>query len=131
MSIRLTPPTGSLEVSNVVGMFSPLITVVYINKTNLGWRACYWHMFACEGAAVISLFFWYKPPSFETKHRADGKSRLSLMKELDYVGVFLFTVGSVLILMALNWVGLHRGSLVQKTDHENREEGYIHGRVQQ
>jgi hypothetical protein len=61
-------------------------------------------MFAFEGAAVIALFLWYKPPSFETKHREDGKSKLSLMRELDYVGVFLFTVGSVLILMALNWV---------------------------
>jgi hypothetical protein len=87
-------------------MFSPLMSVAYITYSPLGWRACYWQMFAVEGFGVIALYLWYKPPSFETKHKDDGKSKLELLRELDWVGLFLFTAGCVLILMALNWVGI-------------------------
>lgn len=84
-------------------MFSPLMVTAYLHHSPLGWRACYWHMFAFECAAVISLFFWYKPPKFRTLH-GQNKSKLQLLGELDYVGLFLFTASCVLLLMALNWV---------------------------
>ena len=95
---------GALEVSNVVGNFGPLISVAYLTYSPLSWRACYWHMFAFEAFAAIMLFFFYKPPSFNTKHKNDGKTRFQLMRELDYVGLFLFIAGCVLILLSLNWV---------------------------
>ncbi len=96
---------GCVEVSNVIGNFSPIIATMYNLRSPLHWRACYWHAFACESAAVVALYFWYKPPSFETKHRADGKTRLQLLRELDYVGLFLFTAGCAILLLALNWGG--------------------------
>ncbi|PGH14383.1 hypothetical protein AJ80_05973 [Polytolypa hystricis UAMH7299] len=96
---------GSLEASNIIANFSPLISVAYITYSPLGWRACYWHMFAFECTAVVTLYFWYKPPTFRTLHKHDGKTKLQLLGELDYVGLFLFTAGCVLLLMSLNWGG--------------------------
>ncbi|KAL2758524.1 hypothetical protein ACRALDRAFT_1075086 [Sodiomyces alcalophilus JCM 7366] len=93
-----------LEASNVIAMFSPLMVTAYLTYSPLGWRACYWHMFAFECTATVALFFWYKPPKFRTLH-GDGKSKLQLLGELDYVGLLLFTASCVLLLMALNWGG--------------------------
>jgi hypothetical protein len=87
-------------------MFSPMLVITYINKSKLRWRTLYWHAFACELFAVIMMFFFYKPPSFHTKHRKDGKSRLALLKELDYVGLVLFIGGCICILVPLSWVWL-------------------------
>ncbi len=96
--------TGCLEFSNIFAMFSPLIGYAFITYSPLAWRACYWYMFSFECATIVGLFFFYKPPSFETKHKFDGKSKLDLLKELDYVGLFLFTSACVLLLLGLNWV---------------------------
>jgi hypothetical protein len=51
------------------------------------------------------LFFFYHPPTFETKHQDDHKSKLQLIKEIDYVGLLLFSSGCLLLLLALNWGG--------------------------
>lgn len=62
-------------------------------------------MVSFETAAVVGLYFFYWPPSYETKHKHDGKTKIQLLKELDYVGLFLFTAGCVLLLLGLNWGG--------------------------
>lgn len=61
-------------------------------------------MFSFECAAAAALYFFYRPPSFETKHSEDGKSPLRLLCELDYVGLFLLVGGLVLLLLGLNRV---------------------------
>lgn len=54
------------------------------------------------------LYFFYHPPTFETKHQDDHKTKWQLVKELDYVGLVLFTGGCLLFLLALNWGnGIH------------------------
>ena len=78
-------------------------------------------MFSFESSAVIGLYFFYKPPSFETKHKYDGKSRMDLLKELDYVGLFLFTSGCVLLLLGLNWVC---GTASIAEDYSDRLKGW-------
>lgn len=64
----------------------------------------YWWCFAFETLSAILLFFFYHPPTFETKHREDHKTKWQLMKEIDYVGLLLFTAGCLFILLGLNWV---------------------------
>lgn len=59
-----------------------------------------WHM-----AAFIFLVIFYHPPDFHMKHRSDGKTKLQLLAELDYVGIFLFTAGGVLFLVGINFGG--------------------------
>lgn len=62
-------------------------------------------MTAWHGCAGIFLFVFYNPPTFHTKHRVDGKTKLDLLREMDYVGLFLFTVGCTLFLIGVNFGG--------------------------
>jgi len=43
------------------------------------------------------LFFFYHLPTFETKHRENKKTKLQLLLEIDYVRLFLFTSGYLLL----------------------------------
>ncbi|KAL4999917.1 hypothetical protein BDV10DRAFT_183788 [Aspergillus recurvatus] len=38
-------------------------------------------------------------------HREDGKTKRQLVAALDYVGLFLFLAGCILLLLGLNWGG--------------------------
>lgn len=86
-------------------LFSPLITYAFIAHTAIGWRGAYWFMCGFHAFGLVCMFLWYKPPSFETKHKDDGVSKLKLVAEMDYVGLFLFTAGCVLFLVGLNFGG--------------------------
>jgi hypothetical protein len=81
-----------------------MIGYAFISHTNLGWRVCYWWMFAFESVTAIALFIFYRPPSFTTKHGDDGKTKAQLLAALDYVGLLLFLAGCILLLLGLNWV---------------------------
>jgi hypothetical protein len=95
---------GIFEVSTVISGFGPLISYVFIAHVPLGWRTVYWWSFSFEAVAAILVFFFYKPPSFETKHGEEGKSKFQLVKELDYIGLFLFAFGLTLLLIGISWV---------------------------
>lgn len=95
---------GCVEISNIPAMLSPMIGYAFISHAKLRWRVCYWWMFTFEAVTAIFLFFFYKPPSFKTKHRDDGKTKRQLVAALDYVGLFLFLAGCILLLLGLNWV---------------------------
>ncbi|CAI6088032.1 unnamed protein product [Clonostachys chloroleuca] len=96
---------GVMILSNHLSSISPILGYVFIAYTKIGWRACYWWCFAWEAVTAIMLFFFYHPPTFETKHAGDGKSKWQLAKEIDYIGLILFTAGCLLLLLALNWGG--------------------------
>ncbi|KAL3430347.1 fungal trichothecene efflux pump [Aspergillus tetrazonus] len=96
---------GCVEISNIPAMLSPMIGYAFISHAKLRWRVCYWWMFTFEAVTAIFLFFFYKPPSFKTKHREDGKTKRQLVAALDYVGLFLFLAGCILLLLGLNWGG--------------------------
>ncbi|KAJ9621393.1 uncharacterized protein PV06_04796 [Exophiala oligosperma] len=101
---RLTA-LGLYGTSAIMCIFAPLITYVFIAHTSITWRGAYWYMCAFHGVAGIFLFCFYRPPSFETKHKTDRVSRLSLVKEMDYVGLFLLVAGCTLFLVGLNFGG--------------------------
>jgi MFS family permease len=75
-----------------------------MNHSSLGWRACYWYMCAVAAVAFLLLFFFYQPPNFENKYHGT-KGRLELAKEIDYIGLLLFTSAGVLFLVGLNFGG--------------------------
>lgn len=62
-------------------------------------------MFSFHTFAFILLWAFYRPPDFKMKHRLDGKTKMQLLAELDYVGIFLFTAGGVLFLLGINFGG--------------------------
>lgn len=97
---------GVMILANHVSSFGPLIAYAFVAYTEIGWRACYWFCFVFEVATAVMLWTFYHPPSFETKHEDDGKGKWQLVKELDHVGLWLFTAGCLLLLLGLNWVNL-------------------------
>lgn len=100
---------GVMIFANHVSSFGPLLAYAFVEYTSIGWRACYWWCFAWEVATAIMLWVFYRPPSFETMHDDDGKSKWQLVKELDHVGLWLFTAACLLLLLGLNWVSGFRG----------------------
>lgn len=91
--------------ANHLSSISPILSYVFIAYTKPGWRSCYWWCFAWEVVTAVMLYFFYHPPTFETKHATDRKTKWQLVKEIDYVGLVLFTAGCLLLLLALNWGG--------------------------
>ncbi|KAF1980237.1 MFS general substrate transporter [Bimuria novae-zelandiae CBS 107.79] len=97
---------GIMIFANHVSSFGPLIAYAFITYSGIGWRACYWFCFAWEVATAVMLWVFYRPPSFGTKHEDDGKGKWELVKEMDHVGLWLFTAGCLLLLLGLNWGGV-------------------------
>jgi MFS family permease len=90
--------------ANHISAGSILVGYAFVAYTKPRWRSMYWWCFAFETLSAILLFFFYHPPTFETKHSEDHKTKWQLMKEIDYVGLLLFTAGCLFILLGLNWV---------------------------
>lgn len=52
-----------------------------ISNPNLGWRWCYYINIIAVGLAIILLFFFYHPPTFDLLH--ERKTKRQLLKQLD------------------------------------------------
>ncbi|KXJ94799.1 fungal trichothecene efflux pump [Microdochium bolleyi] len=96
---------GGLDVSLALAFSSPVVAYAFIAYQPIGWRGAYWYLFSFHCFAFILLFLFYNPPDFEMKHRSDGKTKLQLLAQMDWVGVFLFTAGGVLFLVGINFGG--------------------------
>ncbi|KAG9249765.1 fungal trichothecene efflux pump [Emericellopsis atlantica] len=96
---------GGLDVSLAIAFSSPVISYAFIAYQDIGWRGAYWYLFSFHCMAFILLFLFYTPPDFETKHRADGKTKWQLVKQMDWVGVLLFLSGGALFLIGVNFGG--------------------------
>jgi MFS family permease len=94
---------GVMILANHFSSISPILGYVFIAYTKPGWRSCYWWCFSWEVVTAVLLFFFYHPPTFETKHQVDRKTKWQLIKEIDYIGLILFTAGCLLLLLGLNW----------------------------
>ena len=83
---------------------SPLIAYSIMAASGT-WRTVYWYMFAFEGLSLLLVVFFYRPPNFKTKHQLDGKTRWELVKQMDFIGIGLFSLGCILFLIGVNWGG--------------------------
>jgi MFS family permease len=86
-----------------IAAFGPMIARKFIEHSSLGWRWCFYINIIAVGLAVVLLFFFYHPPTFELLH--ERKTKRQLLKELDYVGIFLWTAGLTIFLMGISWGG--------------------------
>jgi hypothetical protein len=95
---------GLFDASSIISQMMPLVSWVIIKHTK-NWRNCYYLMIGFQCLNVVYLFLFYHPPAFKTKHAIDGKSRMQLLREFDWVGLFLFIAGCTLFILGLNWGG--------------------------
>ncbi|KAL5454836.1 hypothetical protein PMIN07_007380 [Paraphaeosphaeria minitans] len=86
-----------------IATFGPKIARAFVQNPSLGWRWTYYLNIIVVSVAIILLFFCYHPPNFELLH--EHKSKKQQMKELDYLGMFLWTAGLVIFLMGISWGG--------------------------
>ncbi|OBT94080.1 hypothetical protein VE01_07168 [Pseudogymnoascus verrucosus] len=70
--------------------FAPVISIYYL-------------LTALNAAATLAWYLFYRPPSFSMKHGSGHK--MKFVKDFDYVGTFLVTMGLLLFLMGLSWGG--------------------------
>lgn len=108
---------GYMIFANHLSASAILIGYAFVAYTKPGWRSAYWWCFAWELSAAVLLFFFYHPPTFETKHKEDRKTKWQLLKQIDYIGLILFTAGCLFILLGVNWVCRNITSVGRKTDH--------------
>uniref|UniRef100_A0A0B7KLS9 Major facilitator superfamily (MFS) profile domain-containing protein n=1 Tax=Bionectria ochroleuca TaxID=29856 RepID=A0A0B7KLS9_BIOOC len=96
---------GGLDISMAIAFTGPIVAFAIIAYYEIGWRGAYWYMFAFHVVSFLLVVFFYHPPDFRMKHESDGKGKWQLIKELDYLGILLFTAGCTLVLLGINFGG--------------------------
>ncbi|KXH59317.1 fungal trichothecene efflux pump [Colletotrichum salicis] len=87
-----------------ISAFGPFVARKFVENPNLSWRWCFYINIIAVGLAIVLLYLFYHPPTFELLH--DRKTKRELLKELDYLGIFLWTSGLTLLLMGVSWGGV-------------------------
>jgi hypothetical protein len=67
------------------------------------WRWVFWLCFILDSISLILVVFFYRP--IDQYIKEEGKTRWDQVKELDFVGFFLFTSGMVLFLLGISFGG--------------------------
>ncbi|KAK0388896.1 hypothetical protein NLU13_2473 [Sarocladium strictum] len=94
----ITIPWGSL--SGLIG------TQLYLKAT---WRWCYYITIIYAVICLVGTFVCYFPPS-RPQHDYE-KTRWQQVKELDYVGLFLFATGLTVFLVGITFLGAAHRSM--------------------
>lgn len=92
---------GLFDASSIVAQMMPLISWVIIKYTG-NWRNAYYVMIGWQVLNTAFLYFFYNPPSFNTKQGASGHTRMQLLKEFDWLGLFIFTAGCTMFIVGVN-----------------------------
>ncbi|KAI0538876.1 fungal trichothecene efflux pump [Xylaria digitata] len=83
----------------IAGIGSVISRAIY-NNPNLGWRWTYHINTIVVAVAVVLLFFFYHPPTFDLLH--ERKTKRQILKQLDYIGTFLWIAGLTLFLIGIS-----------------------------
>ena len=83
--------------------FGPLIARCLATYTVLGWRWNYYLNLISNAISAILFFICYHPPSYKMLH--EGRSFYRELRELDWVGILLFTGGLVSFVLGISWGG--------------------------
>lgn len=96
---------GLFDASSIVAQMMPLISWVIIKYTG-NWRNAYYVMIGWQVLNTIFLYFFYHPPSFNTKQGSSGKTRMELLESFDWLGLSMFVSGCTLLILGMNWGGV-------------------------
>lgn len=72
--------------------------LAYVLYSKASWRVLFYVASGYGAFSFIGTFFLYFPPAHP---RADGKTKWQEVKELDFIGMFLYVVGLTLFLFGL------------------------------
>ncbi|KAI5865780.1 trichothecene efflux pump [Durotheca rogersii] len=81
----------------------PIIARAMLQSPNMGWRWCYYLNIIVVLIAIVLLFLFYHPPTFDLLH--ERKTKRELLRKLDYAGIFMWTASLTLLLMGVSWGG--------------------------
>ncbi|EMD95086.1 hypothetical protein COCC4DRAFT_44722 [Bipolaris maydis ATCC 48331] len=95
---------GLFDAASIVAQVMPLVSWVIIKETG-NWRICYYVMIAFQVVNLGLLVLFYNPPSWEQKRSEHGKSAGQLLREFDWLGLFLFLAGCTLFIVGVSWGG--------------------------
>lgn len=95
---------GLFDAASIVAQVMPVVSWVIIKETG-NWRICYYVMIAFQAINLALLVFFYNPPSWEQKKSEHGKSAGQLLREFDWLGLFLFLAGCTLFIVGVSWGG--------------------------
>ncbi|KAF2008477.1 MFS general substrate transporter [Aaosphaeria arxii CBS 175.79] len=95
---------GLFDAASVIAQIMPLVAWVIIKQTG-NWRIAYYMMIGFQTINLVLLWFFYFPPSFKEKQAEHGKSKRQLLREFDWLGLFLFIAGCTLFIIGVNWGG--------------------------
>lgn len=80
--------------------FAPFLARALVQGTALGWRWCYWLNVIVAGLSVALFVACYFPPNFRMIN--SEMTKMQELKELDYVGLVLYSAGLILILLGFS-----------------------------
>lgn len=54
---------------------------------------------------LVFLYFFYNPPTFQEKQKQSNKTAGQILREFDWLGLFLFIAGCTLFIVGVSWGG--------------------------
>jgi hypothetical protein len=85
------------------GAGAVIIATLLNTHTSAGWRWCYYISIIYGTVGLIGTAIFYFPPS-RPQHDHE-RSRWQQIKDLDYIGIALYTVGLTILEIGLTWGG--------------------------
>jgi hypothetical protein len=79
-------------------VFGPPVARALYQNTGLQWRWSYILGVIVNVIACVLYFFFYHPPTYRMLH-VGGKSKMSQLKSLDWIGIALFVGGLAMFLI--------------------------------
>jgi MFS family permease len=95
---------GLFDAASVIAQIMPLVAWVIIKETT-NWRIAYYCMIGFQALNLALLSCFYFPPSFKEKQAVHGKTKRQLLREFDWLGLFLFLAGCTLFICGVSWGG--------------------------
>jgi hypothetical protein len=80
-----------------------IIARTFVTHTSASWRWCYYVLIMLSGISLILQFFCYFPPTF--KQLNQGRTKMQMIKALDYGGIVLFSASLACVLLGISWGG--------------------------
>ncbi|KAF3009713.1 hypothetical protein E8E13_008921 [Curvularia kusanoi] len=85
-------------------VFGPPVARALYTHTALQWRWSYILGVIVNTIAILLFVVYYRPPTYKMLH-VGGKSKMQQLRNLDWIGIFLFTSGMTVFLIGMNWGG--------------------------
>ncbi|KAK4934571.1 hypothetical protein LTR10_024207 [Elasticomyces elasticus] len=100
---RFIGVAGTYGLAAPATSISPVIAYACVAHTSAGWRTVFYILIGCNSVALLCWVLFYRPPTFEMKHR--GQQKIEYAKKFDYLGLLLFVGGLVVFLIGIEWGG--------------------------